>query len=140
MSSMPLSIRFDEPVLANLRRTARQRAATPSGLAMRLVDEGLRSIQFGGITFRDGPTGRRAGIIGGPDVWEVIVALTGTQSSGENAINEVAAEFSLPAQKVRNAISYYGKYADEIDQEIADNQQASEQAYQAWLNEQRVLA
>ena len=23
------------------------------------------------ITFRDGPTGRRAGLIGGPDVWEV---------------------------------------------------------------------
>ena len=23
------------------------------------------------ITFRDGPTGRRAGLLGGPDVWEV---------------------------------------------------------------------
>lgn len=23
------------------------------------------------VTFRDGPTGRRAGLIGGPDVWEI---------------------------------------------------------------------
>lgn len=25
------------------------------------------------IVFRDGPSGRRAGIVGGPDVWEVVM-------------------------------------------------------------------
>jgi hypothetical protein len=25
------------------------------------------------ITFRDGPLGRRAGVIGGPDVWEIVM-------------------------------------------------------------------
>lgn len=32
----------------------------------------MRNTQF---TFRDGPTGRRAGLIGGPDVWEVAMWL-----------------------------------------------------------------
>lgn len=25
------------------------------------------------LTFRDGPLGRRAGVIGGPDVWEIVM-------------------------------------------------------------------
>lgn len=137
---MPLSIRFDEPVLIRLRRTARQRAATPSGLAMRLVDEGLRSLEFNGIAFRDGPTGRRAGVIDGPDVWEIIAAISDNPARGEDAIKAVAAEFSLPTEKVRSAVSYYGIYAAEIDQEIADNESAATEAYNAWRNQQRLLA
>jgi hypothetical protein len=39
------------------------------------VDEALRAEEHPGITFRPGPTGRRAGIVGGPDVWEVIDTL-----------------------------------------------------------------
>jgi hypothetical protein len=37
-----------------------------------------------GIAFRDGPSGRRAALAGGPDVWEAIVTLLVPRfSSGE---------------------------------------------------------
>ena len=39
------------------------------------MDEALRTEEHPGITFRAGPTGRRAGLVGGPDVWEVIDTL-----------------------------------------------------------------
>src|SRR5688572_21638250 len=78
MSSMssPLSVRFDDQVLERLRRRARAvPGLTPAGLAQRLVDEGLRMTEHPGIVFKDGPSGRRAALAFGPDVWEVVTFL-----------------------------------------------------------------
>ena len=41
----------------------------------RYAEEGARRDEHPLITFRDGPTGRRAGLVGGPDVWEVVMWL-----------------------------------------------------------------
>src|SRR6202043_4196591 len=41
----------------------------------RLVDEALRMHEHPLIAFKDGPAGRRARLVGGPDVWEVIGAV-----------------------------------------------------------------
>src|SRR6202021_4157244 len=46
-----------------------------SSAANRLVDEALRMVEHPGVIFRPGPTGRRAALAGGPDVWEVIRAI-----------------------------------------------------------------
>jgi hypothetical protein len=43
------------------------RARGASALAERLIDEGLRLEAHLRVTFRDGPTGRRAALINGPD-------------------------------------------------------------------------
>jgi len=77
--------------------------------------------------------------VNGPDVWEVIAAFKDLPSSGDAAIQEIATEFTLSPAKVRSALAYYGAYAAEIDQEIADNEFAAENAYQSWLNQQRIL-
>ena len=59
--SAPLSIRFDTKLLERLRRRSQATpGSTPSGLAQRLVDEGLRMAEHPGIVFKDGPSGRRA--------------------------------------------------------------------------------
>lgn len=47
------------------------RCETPSDRLRRCAEEGARRDERPLITFRDGPTGRRAGLVGGPDVWEV---------------------------------------------------------------------
>jgi hypothetical protein len=68
--STPVSIRFDRRLLERLRKHAHAiPGATPSGLAQRLVDEGLRMTDHPGVTFREGPTGRRAALVNGPDIW-----------------------------------------------------------------------
>ncbi len=69
-------VRFDAPVAERLASFA---AANPgmslSSAANRLVDEALRMSEHPGIMFRPGPTGRRAALAGGPDVWEVVRAV-----------------------------------------------------------------
>lgn len=78
--STPLSIRFEQSLLARLKRQALlSPGATVSGLAQRLVDEGLRMAEHPGILFKDGPTGRRATLAFGPAVWEVIKVLRDRQ-------------------------------------------------------------
>lgn len=136
----PLSIRFDSELLERLRRGAAGRETTPSGLAQRLVDEGLRSQEFPGIVFRDGPAGRRAGLAAGPDVWEVAQAIRDSEVRGDAAIDAIADELDLTPAKVRIALAYFGSYAAEVESEIADNEREAEAALRAWESQQRLLA
>jgi hypothetical protein len=100
--STPLSIRFDPAILERLRRRARAiPGATPSGLARRLVDEGLRMADHPGITFKDGPSGRRSALVLGPDVWEVAKVVRELDEPGEAAVTAAAELLNLaPAQRV----------------------------------------
>nr|WP_274636479.1 hypothetical protein [Microbacterium bovistercoris] len=136
----PLSIRFSPTLLDRLRARAAARDLTPSGLAQRLVDEGLRSQEFPGVVFRDGPSGRRAALSVGPDVWEVIAALRDSETRGDEAIAAIAADFELTPGRVRAALDYYGAYADEIDREIARNDRAADEAQRGWQAQRRLLA
>src|ERR1700721_2528342 len=69
-------VRFDPQVADRLPSFV---AANPgmslSSAANRLVDEALRMAEYPGVIFRPGPTGRRAALAGGRDVWEVIRAI-----------------------------------------------------------------
>lgn len=140
MSRSPLSIRFDQLLLERLRRRASAQETTPSGLAQRLVDEGLRSQEHPGIVFRDGPSGRRAGLAAGPDVWEVVAALRYSSARGEDAVTATAGEMGLSVRQVQTALDYYGSYSQEIDEQVAENERAAEDAYVAWQARQRLLA
>ncbi len=137
----PLSIRFEAALLDRLRRRAAVQDATPSGLAQRLVDEGLRGQEHPGIVFRDGPSGRRAVLVGGPDVWEVVAAVQASGAKDEKrAIAVVVAEMTLSPAQVQLALGYYGSFSAEIDREIAENERAANEALTAWRARQRLLA
>jgi len=139
--SAPLSIRFDPTILDRLRKRARSvPGATPSGLAERLVDEGLRMAEHPGIVFRDGPSGRRAALALGPDVWEVAKAVRELDERRERAITAAAEMLNLSIERVHFALRYYGAYPDEIDAEMATADEESRAAEQAWQAEQRLLA
>jgi hypothetical protein len=138
--SSPLSIRFDPKILDRLRRRARAvPGATPSGLAERLIDEGLRMAEHPGIVFKDGPSGRRAALAIGPDVWEVVKASKEMDERGQAAVVAVADILNLAEAQVRVALRYYGDHQDEIDYEISAADEESARAEEAWLVEQRLL-
>jgi len=104
--SVPLSIRFDPKILERLRRRARALpGATPSGLAERLVDQGLRMAQHAGIVFKDGPSVRRAAVALGPDVWEVVKATREVDERGKAAVPAVADIPNLDEELVRAALA-----------------------------------
>ncbi len=101
-------------------------------VAERLIDEGLRMDDHPGIAFRDGPTGRRAALAGGPDVWEVIETMHGTGLSGEAAVTAVAKWGNLTPAQVRVAVRYYAEYRDEVDERIKLNRHEAERQRLAW--------
>lgn len=139
--SAPLSIRFDPTILDRLRRRARALpGATPSGLAQRLVDEGLRMAEHPGVTFKDGPTGRRAALVLGPDIWEVIKAAREVEERGDEAVAAVADLLHLPVVRVRAALRYFAAYPEEVDAELTMADEDSRAAEEAWRAQQRLLA
>ena len=137
----PLSIRFSPSLLTRLRKRAHATTgASVAGLAQRLIDEGLRMADHPGVIFKDGPSGRRAALAYGPDVWEVIKFLREVDERGPAAIDAAAEVFAVDASRIAVAISYYGNYSDEIDAEIAEADEASARAEAAWRVQQQLIA
>lgn len=143
--SSPRSVRFDDGVIRRLERYVRSHPGTSaSSVANVFVDEVLRTEEHPGIAFRPGPTGRRAGLVGGPDVWEVagtLLAVREEQSelADEALIEATAAAIGISARKVRIAVRYYAAYPDEVNDRIAANREAAEEAEAAWQAEQELL-
>lgn len=141
----PRSVRFDEKVLARLDRFVQENpGASSSSVANMFIDESLRTYEHPGIVFRPGPTGRRAALDGGPDVWEVITALQALRNEdlnlgGEALLEEVARVTGLSREQVGTAVRYYAAYPDEIDDRVAANVEAAERQEQLWLAERRLL-
>lgn len=143
--SSPRSVRFDDEVIRRLDRYVRSHPGTSaSSLANIFVDEALRAEEHPGITFRPGPTGRRAGLVGGPDVWEVIGALQAVREedpglAGDSLIGAIAETTGLGTQMIRVAVRYYAAYPAEVDERIAANDEATQEAETAWRAEQDLL-
>jgi hypothetical protein len=139
-------VRFDVPVAERLASFV---AANPgmslSSAANRLVDEALRMSEHPGIVFRPGPTGRRAALAAGPDVWEVVRAVKSARTAepalaDDGLLGLVADNAGLPLRLVRAAVRYWASYPGEIDAEIAAADAAEDAAEQAWRREQQLLA
>lgn len=78
-----------------------------------------------GVVFRDGPAGRRAGLSGGPDVWEIVVVLADyAVTDASTAVAKTARWLHLTQAQVRTAEGYYAAYPGEIDVRVAENAEA----------------
>jgi hypothetical protein len=108
-------------------------------LAQRYIDEGMRLDRHPGIAFRDGPAGRRAVIIGGPDVWEVIVAARNAPERGEPLINVLAERTGVAPEKIRTAIRYYAEHQDDVDRSIALNEEEADRLERTLERERHIL-
>lgn len=135
----PFSIRMSERTLARLDAGSRRRGEPKARTAERLIDEGLRMEDHPGIVFRDGPAGRRAALAGGPDVWEVIETLKGSELAGEEAIAAAAEWGNLPGAQVRLAVRYYGDFREEIDERIRLNRDEAERQRAGWERAREAL-
>lgn len=126
--------------LARLDGGARRRGEPKSRTAERLIDEGLRMEDYPGIVFRDGPTGRRAALAAGPDVWEVINTLKELGSVEESAIEGASHWGNLSRAQIDVAVRYYGEFAEEIDDRIARNREETERQYSAWKRARQAIS
>ena len=112
-----VSVRLEDSLAQRLRVRARAAGETLSDRLRRYAEEGVRRDEHPLITFRDGPTGRRAGLVAGPDVWEV--AMWVDELAGEpDPIAALATESAVSRPQIDAALRYRGAYPDEIDARI----------------------
>ncbi len=112
-----VSVRLEDGLAQRLRLRARAAGETLSDRLRRYAEEGVRRDEHPLITFRDGPTGRRAGLVGGADVWEIVMWVE--ELSGE--VDPVAAlveESMLTRAQIDAALRYRAAYPDEVDARI----------------------
>lgn len=141
----PASVRFDPSVVDRLSRFVAARPGLSASAATNLlVDEGLRMQEHPLILFRDGPAGRRARLIGGPDVWEIARAIRSARTAeptlGPAEVLTLVGETSgVEARVIRAAIEYWSAFPSEIDGWLERASSTAADAEQRWRAEQDIL-
>jgi len=115
--SVNISVRLDDRLAERLRLRARAAGESVSERLRRYAEEGARRDEHPMITFRDGPTGRRAGLIAGPDVWKSQCGST-TSERSEDPAAELATDGTVTRPQIDAALAYRAAYPDEIEARI----------------------
>lgn len=136
----PTSFRLHEELLTRLDEEARAAGVSVTSLVTTLLDEGLKTRRFSGIVYRDGATGRRAGLVGGPDVWEVVRDLRQTPGTGGERVERLAAEAGLAAGRIQLAADFYAAHPREIDDRVETDERAAERARRLIDRRDRLLS
>ncbi len=115
--SVNVSVRLDDRLAERLRLRARAAGESLSDRLRRYAEEGTRRDEHPLIRFRAGPTGRRAGLIAGPDVWEVAIWIDDLGPVDDPAA-ELAADGVLTRAQIDAALRYRSSYPEEIQARI----------------------
>ncbi len=134
--SRHLSVRIGDEVFAQLEAQSQRNGQSRSAVARQLLEEGLRMEQHPRIVFRSGPGGRRAGLIDGPDVWEVVRALRGVDTGSADSLADIGEWTGLTVDQIRAALRYY---TDEVRARIRRVEEEAERAEVQWRREQELL-
>lgn len=135
----PTSFRLPSELLARLEAEAASTGSTVTSLVSRLLDEGLKTRRFPGIVYRDGPAGRRAGLVGGPDIWELVRAVKGSVGDGDQRLRHVADELGVPLGRLALAIDFYMAFPEEVDERIAADERAAAQVRELIQRRDRLM-
>jgi hypothetical protein len=139
MSTQPVAIRFELDLLNEMKEWAKVHSTTVSAAVQLFSAEGLRMRQVPGVVFRDGAAGRRAAVEGGQDIWEIIETVRDSESK-DASIQSTAENTGIPERDLRIALDYYTRWPQEVDDQIARNTQAAEDALTRWQQRQAVLS
>lgn len=136
----PTSFRLPTDLLTRTAEAAAQEGVTVTSLVTSLLDEGLKTRRFPGIVFRNGPTGRRAALAAGPDVWEIVRAIRLADGEGEGRVRQVAADTGIAVGLLHLAVDYAAAYPEEIDARIDSNERAAERVRRMVEERERLLS
>jgi len=125
--SVNVSVRLDDSLAERLRLRARAAGETLSDRLRRYAEEGARREEHPHITFRDGPTGRRAKLIDGPDIWEIAMWIEDLEHEPD-PIATLLEESELTRPQIDAALSYRAAYPEEIAARIELHRRETEAA------------
>ncbi|HEY8827925.1 MAG TPA: hypothetical protein VIM17_09225 [Jatrophihabitantaceae bacterium] len=136
----PTSFRLPANLLDRLDDAAASSGTSATALVTAMLDEGLKTRRFPGVVYRDGPTGRRAALAGGPDVWEVVRAVTSSSGSGQQRMRAAAKQRDLTVDRIRLAIDFYASFPGEVDERIAADERAAARVREAASRREQLFA
>ena len=114
------TLRLATGVKERVGQRARRAGLPERTLVQRYVEEGLRHDAHPLVHFLDGPSGRRASLVGrGVDVWEVVATIR----DNDGSLTEAAAYLGVPRGLVEAAAAYHAEHREEVDAEIAANEE-----------------
>ena len=90
------------------------------------------------VVFRDGRSGRRPVLVGGPEVADVVGAIVGGDVPVPERRSRAANLLGISEALVDAALAYYADYTDEIDDLNAERARLADEAEASWRR-QRVL-
>jgi hypothetical protein len=134
----PSSVRFTPEVLERLSAFVQEHPGLSlSSAGNLLVDEALRSAAHPLVIFADGPSGRRARLVGGPDVDAVIAAVNSARRSeptlsSDEILALVGETSGIALPFIRAAIEYWAEFPTEIEARIERARGAELQAEAHW--------
>lgn len=140
MTRATTSIRLDSELRERLAAAAAAEGTTVTELIERFAREGLASAGHPGIVFKPGPSGRRAALAGGPDVWEIASALRNVTGSEAQRVSKLAEQFGVHERQIVTALNYAAAHRDEIEARIRANDAALMEVERIAAERERLLA
>jgi sulfur carrier protein ThiS len=140
MARSTTSVRLADDLRQHLAAVAADEGTTMTDLIERFVREGLASAEHPGIVFKPGPSGRRAALAGGPDIWEIVSGLRHTSGTETQKIAALAEEFGIHQRQVVIALNYAAAHRDEVEERVTANDRALQEAERVAAERQRLLA
>jgi len=134
MASSTVATRLPAALLREITRYARRRRMGPSEALRAIVDEWVAMARYPAIEFRDGPVGRRPGVRGGPDVWEIVMV---AREAGRNvaALREHFGSH-LSGEVIEQALAYAAEHPD-VDAWVDENERLGEELERAFRAQAR---
>ena len=102
-----------------LREFWERQGEGPSAGLRQVAREWWALQQYPEIVFRDGPSGRRAGLRNGPDVWEVALVAPAYDGDPERISQHLGERVSTSA--VEQALAYAHRFPEEIEARLGEN-------------------
>jgi hypothetical protein len=140
MARSTTSVRLEDGLREQLAAAAGAEGTTLTELIERFVREGLACAAHPGIVFKPGPSGRRAALAGGPDVWEIASALRHVTGPEPTRVAAVAEQFGIHERQVAIALNYAAAHREEIASRVQANDRALEEAERVAAERRRLFA
>ena len=120
------SVRISDMARSRIAARAASDGVSASALLDQLIVEGIDQIDYPGVIFRGPAHDRRAALIDGPDVWEIVAKLQELDGPDEHRIAVLSEESDLDARLIRFALDYAADHAQEIRDQIERDREISE--------------
>ena len=118
MAGTPLTTRVPEWLEEELREEFEAKGEGPSEGLRRVLQEWWMQKHLSELEWREGVTGHRPAITGGPEVWEVVMVFR----SHDRDFDELAKHFSwLTREQLKQAQAFYELMPETIDRHLEEN-------------------